>query len=297
MNKSIFIFLAISSVAILLFFSIYHDSNKIHVLKSNVINKEKEIIVEKIQFFKRNSTYPNNKVLKINEFYNDLSKRELKIYSQYKEDGIIMRLMELMNKTRNGFYVEFGSENGNECNTRNLRENFNWTGLLMDGSHDNLTINLHKETITHLNILELFLKYNVTDNIDLLSEDTDYADYWIVEKILTKYRPKIVIHEVNQQLPEFCVTVPKSDLLIFWEERSTFHGGNVCAFYCLAKRFNYTMVFCNGINCFWMRNDILFSILSIEISTIQKVLNPTFLYRFVHLNYVKSNKKWHKVTC
>ncbi len=105
--------------------------------------------------------------------------------------------------------------------TRYLRENFNWTGLYMDGSNENVTINLHKETITHSNILDLFVKYNVGDNIDLLSEDTDYADYWI-EKILTKYHPKVVVHEINQQLPEFCVTVPKPDDLIFWDEPSTF---------------------------------------------------------------------------
>ena len=74
-------------------------------------------------------------------------------------------------------------------------------------------------------------------------------------------------------------------------------GANVCAFHCLAKRFNYTMLYCNGINCFWLRNDILFPLLKIEINIIQKVLNPTFLYKFVHLNYAKSNKKWHQVTC
>ena len=299
MKKNIFLILSIFSITIVLFFSKFHEFNMNKISKFNLINEKKVTDLDNVKFFQRNSTSlnANTNIVKIKEFYNNLSNSEMKIYSQYKEDGVIIKLMGLVNKTQKGFYVEFGTENGNECNSRNLREKFNWTGLLMDSLHENLTVNLHKETITHSNILDLFVKYNVTDNIDLLSEDTDYADYWILEKILTKYHPKVVVHEVNQQLPEFCVTVPKPDLLIYWEERSTFHGGNVCAFFCLAKRFNYTMVYCNGINCFWIRNDILFSILNIEISIIQKVLNPTFLYKFVHLNYLKSPKKWHQVAC
>ena len=83
----------------------------------------------------------------------------------------------------------------------------------------------------------MFEKYKVDLNLDLFSEDTDYADYWIVEKVLTKYHPKIVIHEVNQQPPNLCVTVekPKPNKIIYWDG-TNYHGGSVCAFYCLAKK-------------------------------------------------------------
>ena len=57
----------------------------------------------------------------------------------------------------------------------------------MDGSNENPMINLHKESILHSNILSLFEKYRVPDDIDILSEDTDYADYHIVEEILKTY--------------------------------------------------------------------------------------------------------------
>ena len=62
--------------------------------------------------------------------------------------------------------------------------------------------------------------------------------------MLKSYRPKIVIHEVNQQPPKLCVTVPKPDVnqLVLWESGSSYHGGSVCAFYCLAKTNGYTMV-------------------------------------------------------
>ena len=113
----------------------------------------------------------------------------------------------------------------------------------MDGSNENKELNLHKEIILHSNVLDLFQKYNVNKDFDLFSEDTDYADYWIVEKVISKYRPKIVVHEVNSQVPDVCVAIPKpkdGELVMF--DNTRYFGGSVCAFYCLAKENGYTMV-------------------------------------------------------
>ena len=61
----------------------------------------------------------------------DLSLFENKIFSQNGEDGITMKLVELIynGNDDNKFYVEFGVENGMQCNTRILRELNNWKGL------------------------------------------------------------------------------------------------------------------------------------------------------------------------
>lgn len=186
---------------------------------------------------------------KVAEFFTSI--KESKIFSQNYEDGVIMALISFLNLSKfGGSYVEFGTESATECNTRNLRENFNWTGLLMDGNNEKLDINLHKERILHSNVVDLFKKYKVNKEFDLFSEDTDYADYWIVESVIKEYMPKIVIHEVNQQLPDRCVTIPKPAVgeLIFWDG-SDFHGGSVCAFNCLAKKNGYTMVISELKNC------------------------------------------------
>jgi hypothetical protein len=230
----------------------------------------------------------------------------LKKYSQQGEDGIIDFLIEFLKLGEigyKGFYVEFGTETGSEINTKYLKEKRNWKGVLMDGSNENIDINLHKEVILHSNILMLFKKYNVPEELDLFSEDTDYADYWIIEQVLTKYKPKIVVHEVNQQGPELCVTVPKPTGLIIWENRpdfhSNYHGGSVCAFQCLAKRFNYTMVYCEsaGVNCFWLRNDLLVQVLKVNISMFQKILTPLRLYKKPKFNYSPTGKPWFYVNC
>lgn len=100
---------------------------------------------------------------------------EEKIYSQNGEDGILMSLLKLIGiKTRS--YVEFGVSDGSECNTRILREKFNFTGLLMDSDYENESIGLRKEFITEQNIITIFQKYNISKEFDVLSIDLDMFD-------------------------------------------------------------------------------------------------------------------------
>jgi hypothetical protein len=106
--------------------------------------------------------------------------------------------------------------------------------MLFDNSYSDLAINLYEELVHDQTVLEIFEKYKIPKDIDLLSVDTDYADYWIIEKILTQYKPKVIIHEINQQPLDTCVSVPKVDYIVI-HDGSNFHGANICAFYCLAK--------------------------------------------------------------
>ncbi|MEK7563930.1 MAG: hypothetical protein AAB544_06090, partial [Patescibacteria group bacterium] len=120
-------------------------------------------------------------------------------YSQNGEDGMIAAIFAMIGTT-NKYFVEFGVEDGIECNTRYLSKHKGWKGLLMDGSHENATLNLHKEFITAENIESLFAKHNVPKEFDLLSIDIDGNDYW-VWKAVTHYSPRVVIIEYNACIP------------------------------------------------------------------------------------------------
>lgn len=67
----------------------------------------------------------------------DLSVFEERIFSQNGEDGITIKLLELLynGDNENKYYVEFGVESGRECNTRILWDRYKWKGLQMDGGH------------------------------------------------------------------------------------------------------------------------------------------------------------------
>ena len=187
----------------------------------------------------------------------DLSQHERKIFSQNGEDGVIEKIFEVI-KTTNKYYVEFGVENANECNTRNLRENCGWTGLLMDGGYENKEIGLYQEFITAENINELFQKYKVPQEFDLLSIDIDYNDFYVWKSLDEIYQPRVVIIEYNASHLPTEDKVVKYDPNAVWDETNYF-GASIRALYNLGKRKGYSLIYANnqGVNLFFVKSSIL----------------------------------------
>ena len=205
-----------------------------------------------------------------------ISEYEEHYFSQNNEDGVILYILRNIEGNYKGphYFVEFGVEDGLECNTRYLFEKLGWKGLLMDGSHENVAKNLKKEMITHGNILNLFSKYDVPKEFGLLSVDTDFCDYFILTKILEgNYRPAIIIVEVNSKIsPTHFKTVPCPDdgRAHFWKKSDDYFGASPAAFHFLGTRHGYSMVYCEnrGVNCFLVRDDLINS--KIKVSKILK---------------------------
>jgi len=189
----------------------------------------------------------------------DLEAFEEKIFSQNGEDGVTKKLLELLyDNHTDKFFVEFGVENGKECNTRILREQYKWNGLQMDGSHENSSINLKREFITKENIVGLFRKYNVPSTINLLSVDIDFNDFYCLKEILANYKCDILICEYNG------THFPDEDKVIIYNanghwDNGNYFGASLLSFVKLANLYNYTLVYCNknGVNCFFVHNDLL----------------------------------------
>jgi hypothetical protein len=98
----------------------------------------------------------------------------LKISSQNGEDGVLLWLFANIGTINcPPRFVEFGVEGGTECITAFLRKHLGWQGLMMDGSNENLNINLRREIITAENINDLLMKYQTPSLLDLLSIDVE----------------------------------------------------------------------------------------------------------------------------
>ncbi|MAE81201.1 MAG: hypothetical protein CMB80_00590 [Flammeovirgaceae bacterium] len=181
---------------------------------------------------------------------------ERREYSQNGEDGIINSIFTMIGTT-NKYYVEFGVEDGIESNTRYLFKHRGWKGLLMDGSHENDSLNLHKEFITAENIEELFAKHDVPKELDLLSIDIDGNDYW-VWKAITNYHPRVVIMEYNAHIdPTISKTIPyKSD---FCWDKTDYYGASLLALQKLGQQKGYVLLGtdCNGVNAFFVQQELV----------------------------------------
>lgn len=192
------------------------------------------------------------------EFEIDLRQFEKTIYSQNGEDGVIEAIFNFIG-TESHYFVEFGGFDGYKMsNARALRDLQGWQGLMMDSVFEDLTINLQKEFITAENINTLFQKYDVPDNLDFLSIDLDFNDFYVWQSLDQKYKPRLVVVEYNATHPPDEDKVIKYDSSGCWD-RSNYFGASILAFYNLAQKKGYSLVYAEqrGVNLFFIRNDLI----------------------------------------
>lgn len=178
---------------------------------------------------------------------------ESRIYSQNGEDGILAGIFSQIGRT-NKFFVEFGVEDGSQCNTRYLREYCGWKGLMMGGCR-HLSGDIKQEFVTAGNINMLFEKYMVPDEFDLLSIDIDGNDYWVWKALSGRYRPRVVVIEYNAKYKPPQSVVILYDPQYVWDG-SDYFGASLSAFVTLAGNKGYTLAGCDstGTNAFFVNN-------------------------------------------
>jgi hypothetical protein len=198
-----------------------------------------------------------------------LADAEFKVFSQFGDDGIIEYLVSTLN-IENHRFIEFGVESYMESNTRFLLQNRNWSGLIMDGSEDNISWIRRQDYywrhdltavcafIDAGNINQLIAENGFAGPIGLLSVDIDGNDYW-VWRAITAVDPIIVVSEYNSTFGDSQpVTIPYSpDFQRTKAHHSNLYWGSSLAALCsLAKEKGYSFVGCNsaGNNAYFVRN-------------------------------------------
>lgn len=213
-----------------------------------------------------------NSILQKKKYSENINENELKIFSQFGEDGIIdflINKIQIKNKT----FIEFGVEDYEEANTRFLLEGKNWKGLIFDSSNKNINkikkndyywrnnIIAKEEFVTAENINELIKSKLKGQEIGLLSIDVDGNDYWIW-KSLKVINPTIVVIEYNARFgSEEALVVPynKNFDRKIAHYSTIYFGASLKALNELAKLKNYSLVGTNlnGNNAFFVKNSVL----------------------------------------
>jgi hypothetical protein len=199
---------------------------------------------------------------------------EKKMFSQNGEDGVVLEILyriygsDIFNK----FYVEFGVENASQCNTRVLREYYGWSGLLMDGSHNNSNINLHKEFITKENIVDLFIKYSIPKEFNLLSIDIDLNDFYVLNKVVSCYSIDLIILEYNGGIDPNVEAVIQYSPNKTWDG-SNYFGASLVSFTKMLNKYNYSLVYVenNGVNAFYVNNKFVPDTLFLDVNNINAI--------------------------
>lgn len=200
-----------------------------------------------------------------------ITDNEFRTFSQWGEDGIIQYLLRNIEISRK-IFVEFGVQNYTESNTRFLLINNNWSGLVIDGSSENIAyikndpiywqynLKAINSFITKENINQIFLDNGIQGDIGLLSVDIDGNDYWVWQAI-DSVKPAIVVSEYNFRFGATrAVTVPYDAGFVRTKAHHSniYYGASLKALCILANKKGYSFVGSNsaGNNAFFVRNDL-----------------------------------------
>ena len=201
----------------------------------------------------------------------DLSEVEFQVYSQWGEDGIIDWLVNKSPDIPKSF-LEIGTENYKESNTRFLLINKNWDGFIIEADKSSVkdiksqriywrhNLTIENTFISQNNINTIIKKINIPRKLGLLSLDIDGVDYWILKK-LSVLDPSIIICEYNSLFGQKkAITVPYKDNYIRTNEHfsNLFYGASIKAFIDLLKKRNYFFIGTNsaGNNAFFVKQNI-----------------------------------------
>ena len=214
-----------------------------------------------------------SKILIKNNLKNDVNNiqlSEFKVFSQREDDGIIQHIInniEFKHKT----FIEFGVETYTESNTRFLLINNNWSGLIIDGSNENIDY-IKRDQIYwkyDLKAIQCFItRNNINDIIEssgfngktgILSIDIDGNDYWIWEAI-TVIEPTLVIIEFNAVFNiDRPITIPYDEKFIRQKAHYSYlyFGASLTALISLGKSKGYSFIGTNsaGVNAYFVKNE------------------------------------------
>jgi hypothetical protein len=232
-----------------------------------------------------------------------LTNFEAQVFSQNGEDGIVREIFRRIGEGSK-FAVEFGIGNGTECCTRDLLLNHGWAGLLIEGGKtyaDNARsvfklcpkVKIVHEYLSLENVLEVFSEHGVPDSPDLLVIDIDGNDYWILRRILSSYRPRVVVMEYNSRW-----TPPKEWVMPYntkyvWDG-SAYFGASLASLAKLANSYDYTLVSCdsNGVNAFFVRSDLLEEHFSDHLLGVKHYSPPRYGRGFGHSVRMRQSKDY-----
>ena len=190
------------------------------------------------------------------------------MFSQNGEDGILSALLHAIGDSPE-YFVEFGVQDGGECNTRFLAEFLGWTGVYFEPhppSFDVLAaryrhragVEVRPDAVTPANVADLFTGADVPARFGILSIDVDGQDYWIWKALPDRFRPDVVVIEYNSSHPG-AVSVVEREGLAFEDIRCDTFGASITAVEELGAAKGYELVHCDatGVNAVLVASELL----------------------------------------
>lgn len=207
---------------------------------------------------------------------------EAKRSSQNGEDGILRELFVRLGVGPR-LVVEFGVEDGAECNAAQWIRDYGWEALLIEADEmcfarlqqrygANPRVRLLRRVVDAHNLPAIFRDAQIPEEFDLLSIDVDGNDYWLWRS-LRGYCPTVVTVEYNPRYAPPQRWIMRYDPAHRWDGTSHY-GASLTSLSELGEELGYALVGTdgNGVNAFFVRRERL-------ASAALRALTPAEAYR------------------
>lgn len=136
--------------------------------------------------------------------------------------------------------------------------------------------------VTPLNVVELLESHSVRRGFDLLSLDIDSYDYWVLDRVLEAFRPRLVVTEINEKIPPPIRFIVRFDPGFRLQHH--FFGYSIASLADLCARRSYALIALEYNNAF---------LAPLELDGVRP-LNFTEAYRRGYLERTDRHERFHR---
>lgn len=246
--------------------------NYVRIQIRNVFQQLRQLLqpeISSLKFLLGQSSVLSSRALSRN--FNFLWDAEVRVYSQWGEDGILDYICETIGTSKPNV-VEIGAGNFIECNSRFLAE-FRGANVLAVDTKKDLTFSVvnssiywksqivpHVQWVTPNNINEIItMGVKEFGKIDILSIDLDGNDYWVLESA-NLMDIDVVVVEYNAVFGSIrAVSIPRNDKFDRFSAHFSglYYGASLRAFVNLLESRGYIFLGTNrvGNNAFFIKQN------------------------------------------
>lgn len=136
--------------------------------------------------------------------------------------------------------------------------------------------------VTPDNVVALLEAYGVEHSFGVLSVDIDSYDYWVLDAVLARYRPQVVVTEINEKIPppiKFRVNYDPD-----FQSREHFYGYSIACLEELCASRGYSLIELEYNNAFLAPRELAG----------ERALTPEAAYRRGYLERLDRREKFHR---
>ncbi len=172
-------------------------------------------------------------------------------FSRLGEEKIIRKYLDLI-APKNTLCVDIAASDGITMSNTYFLYSQGWRGLAVECDPKKFAILsslyanfegviLLRNTATPDNIIQILQTSRIEKDFAFLNLDIDSYDYFVLDQLLTEFRPLLICAEINEKVPPpIKFTVKYSPDHMYRGDH--FYGQSISQLYELCKKFNYDLV-------------------------------------------------------